>query len=227
VAHTFDTGLSVPQRRLLRDAIVTALAPMLRASGRYCDAVVAYDRPVKTGAEQEIGELIDTLNGRDPAIAVALGRQIFTPDGVRGDRGTHAGTITAFVYYLSRNLRSHMARVAGDVRSGQVDTADPGIEVMLEHGLEILTGAKVTDDSGTVHRLIPKDEDELETGADYSLWCQTFEVRVQRDRKLKKGVSQRVTTIVTTHDEHPDLTPDDHVLDGNPQNPLITSETEL
>lgn len=223
MAHTFDTGISKAQRTLIRDAIVERLSSLLRRNGRYVVTIKAHAGIVRSGSEEELDMIADTTHGGAPYILVACGKKSYSPKGMDGRRARFEAELEVVVYVCSKNLRGDLARLAGDVASAQSDTADPGVEVMLEHVEELLigfapTGFAGTDPNATIHRLDPVEEDELAIAEDLVIYRQTYSVAVARDLVRAKGISQPLTKITTDH--KPDGVPDE-------AQPLIHSETDV
>lgn len=215
--QTFDTGLEIPQRTLLRRGVVSALAPLTKAGGGYLVAVRPI-APVVLAARDEDGvaEMLAALDGGSPIIGVALSAGVFTPSGMGGLRDHYEEIVEVLVYILSDNAAGALFRVEQSGASLADHTLDPGIEVISEHAQERLIGLQVDDASKTIHQLVPLRVEELWHDAARCVWVQRYSVLLERDLAPHKGVTQHVTLIHTEHrvidaeisDEEP-LTVDD------------------
>jgi hypothetical protein len=218
VDRDLDTGLDVPQRTLVRAAMVTRLAPLLRANGGYLADVRPLSSAIRAGSDDELDRLHHEA-GAAPCVLVACGLKSYVESGQGSPRDQYQTQLELHVYVMSRNLRSHLARVAGDVGSDAALTADPGIEVMLEQVEELLIGFHPADGAGTsstLYRLVPQSEDEVHQDVDTLLWRQTYSLRMQRELHRHTAAGP-ITTVRGRH----------LVAGAETQNPLITTETDL
>lgn len=235
--HTFDTGLPKPQRTLIREALVRRLAPLLKAAGGYLHGIAELPRPLRSIAPETEDNtiLFRVLNGRAPAVAIALGKRTHESSGTLATEGR--GTIEVFLYVASQHNRGLVdGRLAADVVSfGSASSvpvvapnklADPGIEVMLEHVEQMLLGHSLEDEDGdelaTIGELRETDEDELDTFEDVTVWQQRYEIAVDRIINPARDVTQLLLSIQGNHTESAMLavTPGTHELA-----PLITIAT--
>jgi hypothetical protein len=85
MSHNFDTGLGGAQRTLIRNGAVFLLAGLLKTAGGYLQAVIPWGGIVRGYTDdQGIDELAIALEGRSPAIAIALGDCTLEPVGIGG-----------------------------------------------------------------------------------------------------------------------------------------------
>lgn len=195
MAQVFDHGLARPLRTLVRDGVVAALQPLLASRGGYLEAVEAFGSVVRTDDLATIGLVHEALQGRAPAVLVALAGKTYDEAGNQGRRWAAQLTVQVIVY--SHHARSLEARLAGDVVSAASDQADPGMDVMLEHVEEILIDNNL-DIGGKAHTLQPVSEDELGAEPGQTLWMQTYQIRVTRDVLDSRVALQRIADFVTT-----------------------------
>lgn len=212
--RTYDTGLVAPQRTMIRNAIVAVLAPLLKANGGYLRKVAVLSRPLRDRSEDEVGFLLAATTDQAPAVAVALGKK--SMKSVNTDALEWQGSIEVCIYVISSNARSYVeGRLAADVVAATDSTADPGIEVMLAQVEQLLLGQEL--DILTTLEPRSASEDELWTGADITIWEQSYGVLVQ----LEVNPNRSVTTIVNNIQVA-------NALDGaDPVNPLVTTRTNL
>ncbi len=215
MAHAFDHGLAKPLRTLVRNGVVAALAPLLATVG--CFGGAAFDSDAFAsgpaggylksigpfavmirGREDDVGldHAFEVLSGRAPAVLVALGDLPFDETGATG----HAwhGDLTVQVLVFSQHARSLEDRLAGgDAAATASNSADPGLEVMLEHVRELLIG----NDLGigpAVWQLRPELEQELGTSKAETLWAQTYRVKVNGSVLEHRTALIRIAEFLTT-----------------------------
>lgn len=210
MAHAFDTGLPRAQRTLIRDGVVELLGGLLRANGGYLAAVIPWGSIVRGYTDADgIDELKAALNGRAPAIAVALGDRVTSPGGM-GSNGWKSD-LELVLYHYGNHPRSLTAgRTSIDARALASDVRDPGLEVMLEHAEELVVGQRVgaaatTNPVGEVSRavpsikqVVPTREEELATEAGLTLWAQRYAVQIDRRVNRYRGVAQLLEELRTT-----------------------------
>lgn len=199
MAAAYDTHLDDPQRTLVQDGLVTALGALLTSADPpgFLRAVIPYPTVVQ-GSEREIALLLEELRGRDPAIAVVVGKGKYSPLSSTQRRDQYEKRTAVHVYYLTRNLKGMLARSRGDARSLADGTKDPGLNRMMELGEQILIGWKANDTGrGTIYQLEPDEEDEVETDLDYSLWRQLFYIRLDRRIDRRRDITQALTLLHT------------------------------
>jgi hypothetical protein len=217
MAHSFDTDLTIAQRTKLRDAVVTRLGALLRSNGLYLDDVKPFGRPLRgTLGEDELGDLARACVPGRSTILVALGGARFKPLGVNGVRDRYLADVDLMLYFSSNNARSLLDRVAQDPGSTRSNKKDPGVEVMMEHARELMLGYQISDASETIYRIIPADEDEIDTGDDYVFWMQNYVVQFETSVKRYKNLTELMTLLHATYSE---------MTTETEQNPIVTTET--
>jgi hypothetical protein len=164
----------------------------------------------------DMAELAHAFIGQLPGVLVALGRKLYSPHGV--GLSTHFRTeIDVHVYICSDNERSLLARVEQDAGSIGDNRRDPGVDVILEHVEELLVGYQISstvDTSETIYRLEPVDEDELDAGAGFTMWAQTYRVAVEREVRPFASVDQYVDALRSEYRE----------AAAETQNPILIAE---
>lgn len=221
-AHRLDTGLLVAQRTRIRDEIATKLEPLLRSSGLYLSRIHKLGGVVRgPGDDDGLAELLDAMVGSGCMIGIACGRGVGGANGVNSNGDRNLKTIEVHVYVSSDNARGKLARMAQDVVSVASLTSDPGIEMILEHVDQELHGfvppSAVGANKATIYQLQFVDEDEVWHVADRTIWQVRYRVNVERNANRHRDVTTVLTGIRTLH----------HVDGAEPQNPLITSDTEI
>ena len=224
-AQTYDTGLALPQRTTIRNAVIARLAALKTTAtpARYVFDVKPLARRFRgEGDEDGMNLLIETFQGSAPAIAVALGRKVY--EATDGDAYLSRATLELAVYAVSKHSRGTVeGRLATDVTGDASVTADPGLEAMLEHIEELLLGQAIGVDG--VSELRPVSEDEVITAADGSIWEQVYELHVERQINPSRANTTLITSIEGDHRL-------DGIADTNPNsnadlNPLVTTVTDL
>lgn len=209
--HVYDTGLALPQRTAIRNAVIARLG-LLKRPTYYLQAVAPLPGEI-TADEEGFKAIEQAVHGRAPALLVALGR------GESASAGMPASTarkeIEIVVYVLSKHARGTVeGRLAGDVASLDV-TKDPGIETMLEHIEELLLGWDLG--IAGVSEIRPVSEAEIESNEAQTLWEMTFAVRVMRDVNHYR----LLTTLLNEIDAQ-------HLVDGaDPGNPVSVTRTTV
>jgi len=210
-SQKFDTGLSLAQRTLIRRALVAHLGtaptgrgtPLLATAGGYLAAIGELPRPMRSGSEEELALLGQALQGVvSPALAVALGDQEFSAVGMGGE--TYVGELELAVYAVSGNMLSFVAgRLEPDALADTDPTADPGIDTMLEHVHELLSGRDL--DIPTVQQLRPRSEREVATDPEISIWELRFVLGVDASIDPQRAVSpvKRGLDVNGTPENHP------------------------
>lgn len=194
-ARAFDTGLAAPQRTLIRNKLVERFAPLLKSNGGYVMKLGLLPRPLRNRSEDELSLLGWAIAGVTPAIMFAIGRKVLTSNGTDGREWEGAYEVT--IYAASSNQRSYVdGRLSGDVAAIADLTADPGIDVMLEHIEECVLGQEIG--IATTLELRESTEDELWTGSDMSIWEQHYTIRATRDINPNRAVTALVTSVHVT-----------------------------
>lgn len=192
MAHSFDTHLASAQRTLIRAGAVSLLSGLLVANGGYLQAVIPYGGIVR-GYTDEIGlELLkEAFQGRAPAIAIALGDCSLSPAGIGGYNFT--GELELVAYHYSNHPRNvELGRLEPDVAALASDTADPGLDIVMEHTMELLIGQRCGA-SASIKQIRPSREEELRTENGFSLWAQRFDITVTRNINKNRTITQLIT----------------------------------
>ncbi len=195
MAHAFDTALPRPQRTTIRTGAVALLAGLKRPAG-YLQAVIPWGGVLRGYTDDEgIDLLWKALQGRAPAIAVALGDRTNAPAGMGGFNSK--GALELLVYFYSNHPRDMEAgRLSPDVVALASNVADPGLDVMLEHAEEVLVGQRVGA-SATIKQIRLTREEELRTDSGFSLWVQRYAVEVTRTINPHRGLAQMLEELRT------------------------------
>jgi len=219
VARSFDTGLSIPKRTLVRNKVIELLQPLLKGGSYmrgdepmagFLRAIVKVPGTLQSFNYEDndsgIKLLYALLLGRTPSIGVALGDRVMKPAGVGGARGFAA--LDVHLYFVNNHQRSMMARLESDVVSvgdedeeiEADDEADPGIDVMLECAEELLTAERLdtTQPGAVVKHLELKREEDVYTGRQHCIWMQVWEVGVTSTINKKRAITQRIEGFNTT-----------------------------
>lgn len=197
MAHAYDTGLAQPIRTVLRDGVVTRLARLQASQGGYLRALIPFgNRMLAHDDVDGLDFLLKVLNGRAPAVAVAIGDRTFNAGGAGGYN--QRATYDVLVYVAGNHMRSREARQAGDVASAASDVKDPGLDTILEHVEELLTGWKV-DSSNVIGELRPSREVERWNDDRIAVWEQLYTVPVSRSINQDRDIVARLTRIDTQH----------------------------
>lgn len=218
MSHAFDTGLLVAQRSAVRVAAVAIIAQLRRPTG-YLNAVVPWGGVIRSYSDDNgIDALWGVLQGRNPAIAIAVGDRRSKPQGMGGYH--HTSDLELILYHYSTHRRGDTdGRMSADVVAIADDHADPGLDIMLEHAAELLIGQFAA--GPTVKQIIPEAEEELRTEIGHTLWRQTFSIQarqtIRQNRTLTEMLSDIRTSIRTSDPESEDPAPPQITID-NPAN---------
>jgi hypothetical protein len=205
VAHEFDSGLTLPQRRKIREAIVARLREDLELAtlpgstgDLYVAAVVELAAPYRQG-DGDLEEMLkEAAAGRSPMIAVALGARSFAASNT--DERSWRGPLQVHVYVLSSHRGGLLTRVrGGDAAAEASNAADPGLETAMEHVFERLAGFAPPDCLAA--ELRPQSEDFPYVADDFTVAEIVFEVAVQTNVNPKRARTQVAVDILTTHSE--------------------------
>jgi hypothetical protein len=192
MSHNFDTGLAGAQRTQIRNGAVALLAGLLKTAGGYLQAVIPWGGIVRGYTdEQGIDDLAIALEGRSPAVAIALGDMTSKPAGIGGFNFTGALELVAY-FYSSHPRGVTEGRLAIDAAGLASDTADPGLEAAMEQVMQLLVGQRCGV-AATVKQVRPRSEDELRTEDAFTLWAQRYDLEVTRKINANRGVSQTIT----------------------------------
>lgn len=206
MAHAFDTGLALPQRTLIRNGAVTLLSGLLRSNGGYLAAVIPWGGVVRGFLDETAIQLLwQELRGRNPAIAVSVGDSSYEAAGMGGFN--FKASIELTLYHYSQHKRSETAgRIALDAVALADDTADPGLEIMMEHAKELLIGQRPAL-GPTVKQLVPRLEEELQTRDSHTIWAQRYAIVATSTINSKRTLTQLLGDLHAVI-RPSDLTPD-------------------
>lgn len=223
--NVYDTDQALPERTVLRNAVIAKLAPLLKSNGLYLAAIKPLAEKYKgAGDEEGLGDIARALQGQAPAILVALGDETYEPGGM--PMTLRRATIELVVYFGSVNPRDIVqGRLENDVVAAADNTKDPGIETMLVHARSLLQGQDLGPD-GIYEPDIVK-AGPTHTGADFTVWEQTYHVQVDVDiQPWRRDVAdpQIVVGIDNTVTRPDDAEPD---YIGPEPSPTVLTETEL
>ncbi len=192
--HVFDTGLAKPQRTLILEGVVAALAGLKKTAGLYLEAVESFGGVIRSYADEEgIAELELLLAGRAPAVAISLGDRTAGSAGAGGHK--HFDDVEMLIYFYSRHPRGLLAgRQIQDAISVAANTADPGLHVMFEHVEELLVGTRLAN-TPTIKQCRLTREVEVRTRNGFTLWCQHYAIGVDRQVIEFRSVTQKLAEI--------------------------------
>lgn len=191
MSWVYDSGLSAPVRTLIRNAVVTKLAPLTRAGGGWLETVIPIGYTVKGPSDEAgIDQLYSDLNGRTTAIAVSTAKSVHDLNGTP-DRAK--ARLQIDLYLLSSHRRGLTeGRTAPDVASAGSNARDPGLDAALELAWMFLQDV----DLGLgpqVRGLRMLEEEELAFDNEKTIWQQSWQVWVERDvNKLRASVQKLV-----------------------------------
>lgn len=205
MSHEFDTGFVLPQRRKLREAIIARIREDLEIPTKptstgelYLADVVELAAPFQQG-DGDLEEMLkESIAGRSPVVAVALGSRSFRSTNT--DERSWRGELQVHVYVLSSHARGLLERLRGGDEASEIDRAvDPGLETMMEHVFERLAG--FTPPDCRCAELRPNREDFPYVADDFSVAEMMFDVEIQTDVNPNRARTQVVTNIHTTHED--------------------------
>lgn len=187
MAHQFDTNLSLPQRTVIRRAAVQILSKLKRANGGYLADVKPFGGIVRTYTDEQGIEFLQKALAVTPAIGVQLATRQFRNAAIHTGRGINdprgktqpqaLSELQLLLYFASQHSRDgmigrHEMDSVAEVNVG----ADPGLDVMMEHALELMHGTYPTATVGTVKQIEIAQEEELATSGAITIWLQTYKI---------------------------------------------------
>lgn len=189
MSHEFDTGLSLPQRTIIRRAAVQILSPLTRANGGYLAAVKPFGGVVRTYTDEIDIELLQKAMGSTPAIGVSLATRQFRNAAImtggtlganRSNKAPQAlSELQLRLYLSSQHSRDGLTgRHESDTVAAVDVTADPGLDVIMEHAIELMHGTYPTATIGTVKQIEIETEEELATLPHVTIWMQTYKLTI-------------------------------------------------
>ncbi len=207
--RTYDTGHTSPQRKLIVDKIIEALAPLKLpglggASNGFLEALIPIGYRVdRSDDDFAIDLLWRDVGQKSPAIAVAPLDLLSTQ---AGGPGRARAELEVEIYIVSAHRRDVTeGRMSGDAISAADDTADPGIWAILELVWMYLFDIKMN--LSTVHELKLEREAPLIMDEKKAIWRQQWSIVVGRDANVYRGLSQLFTnarTELNPTDDQPD-----------------------
>jgi len=202
MSHTFDSGLSRSQRRLIREAVVAKLGELRLASlpgstsDLYTVAVLELAAPIKWGDGDLEDHIKKAVVGRSPVICVALGAREFMATNT--DERRWRGALDVHVYVVSSHARGLLERLrGGDAAAEASNAADPGLEVAMEHVFERLAGFVLP--SCKAAELRPVREDFPWLNDEFTAAEILFTTQVTTDVNPRRAYSTVAVEVDTTH----------------------------
>ena len=222
--HVFDSGGAKAQRTLIREAIIKRLGVLLKTAdpARYIPHGGIRPLPQIVGVMNEDGELSmleHFFNGAAPGIGVALGRMTFDPGGLEAT--SLLGELPVAVYIGTQHGRDFVdGRLAADKIATSDLTADPGLETILEHVIELLGGQSI-EVCGVSELRVEYEDPSIAVFANWTVGEVRLMAKVAREIKPWRDVTQLATEV--EHRLSADAIPDDEPG----YDPLITTLTTL
>lgn len=201
MSHTFDSALPAPQRTIVAQAIVNALAPLLLptlggdADG-FLEGLFITSIPIDSKHDlDEIDLLVEAIGAKSPC--VAINPRDLKPTQTGGP-GCARGDLTVDLYFYSTHLRSTTeGRATSDALSIASDAADPGVWAIVELVWARLFDARLG--AGTwLRELKMTAEEELLTDGGKTLWKQAWSVQMTRNANMYRGITQLLERLHTT-----------------------------
>lgn len=219
MAHRFDTGAALPQRTLIRAAVMARLAPLriLASPPRYIASIVNMPRPFYgEGDDDALTWLYENLKGQSPSLAVAIGRKTYSASGTSATE--MEAELEVAIYVASTHARGMVeGRLAADNVALADDRRDPGIETALEHIEELLIGRELGVPG--VREMRPVEEGPVMTFDNISVWEQRYSLHVEREINPARD-APLITSIQGNHQE--DDIPAGFPADELDVDPLVT-----
>lgn len=188
MTHEFNSGLSVPQRTLVRRAAVQLLSGLKRANGGYLSDVKSFGGVVRSYTDEPDVEILQKAMGNTPSIGVALGVREFQTLAIGnngsvnrlGGSGQALSEVQLLLYFANQHGRDGLTgRHEADSVALTDDSADPGLDVTMEHAIELMHGQYPSLTNGTVKQIRISREEELATLPTVTIWLQTYKVSMQ------------------------------------------------
>jgi hypothetical protein len=209
VSHAFDSGLAIPQRTLIRRAAVSLLSQLKQPTG-YLLNVKAIGGIVRSYTDEpDIQRLIKEC-GPSPSIGVQLATRQFETLAIGGKQAK--SNVTLLLYFVSQHSRDVLSRHEADVEALANDHKDPGLDIMMEHAIELMHGQYPSQTNLTVKQIQIQREEELVTLPEVCIWLQTYQLTTQTYTGSKefRTAEQLIDSIHwrTTTDQSEPLPPD-------------------
>ena len=178
MTHSFDTSAPLPQRTLVRRGAVELLSKLKRSNGGYLQDVRGFGGIVRTYTDEPDIEILQKALGATPAIGVALASRTFETLAIGGRQAK--SDLQLLLYFASQHSRDMLVgRHEADIVATADDTADPGLDVMMEHAIELMHGSYPSILTGTIKQIRIKTEQELATSGAVTIWLQTYDLTLQ------------------------------------------------
>jgi hypothetical protein len=142
-----------------------------------------------------IEDLYQALNGRAPAIAVAIGDSTMKPVGTTGFQFVEEYEI--FLYLASNHARDLLlGRAAADATAIADVTADPGLDIIKAHAKELVIGQRCGVTPHDAIKQLRPDRQEMLTSHDgLTLWLQSYKLTTALTINPNRGLTQMLTSI--------------------------------
>jgi hypothetical protein len=176
MSHSFDSGLAVPQRTLIRRAAVSLLSLLKRPNG-YLKNVRGIGGIVRSYTDEPDIENLLKECGPSPSIGVQLATRRFETLAIGCKQAK--GPITLLLYFVSQHSRETIYRHEADSEATADDHKDPGLDIMMEHAVELMHGQYPSATNFTVKQIQIQQEEELVTNPEICIWMQTYELTTQ------------------------------------------------
>lgn len=192
MAHAFDTGADAPQRTRIRQGVASLLSGLKRPAGYLME--VAPTKLIVRSYRDEYGvaQLANAVT-RFPSILVAVGDRVSHAKAIGGYQ--EQGQLDLLIYIASNNARPGVSgRQEIDTAGLASDTADPGLDIMLDHAKELLLGQYV-DAVGDIKQVRPDREEQLYTEAAVEVWLQSYVITTMVQISEFRTVAQLLESI--------------------------------
>ncbi len=178
MTHVFDTQAALPQRTIVRRGAVALLGKLKRANGGYLQDVRPFGGIVRSYTDEPDIEIMQKALGAAPAIGVALASRTFHTLAI--GRRQALSELQLLLYFLNQHSRDGLSgRHEADSVALADDHADPGLDLIMEHAIELMHGSYPSLLTGTVKQIQIKSEQELATSGALTLWMQTYDLTLQ------------------------------------------------
>lgn len=225
MTHVFDTAAPLPQRTIVRRGVVELLSKLTRANGGYLHSVKGFGSIVRTYTDEQGVEFLQKQLAGTPSIGVMLATRTFETLGI-GKRQALSDLQIVLFFATQHGRDGVIGRHEADPVALANDTADPGLDVIMEHAIELMHGSLIAGSGGTVKNIEIKLEQELDSSGPMTIWMQTYEVKLQSytgskefrtAEQLINSLHWRVTNDAgDTNRPTPSLTPDAIDVDSDP-----------
>jgi hypothetical protein len=178
MSHVFDSKAAMAQRTLLRRGAVALLAPLARVNGGYLQRVVGFAGITRTYTDEDGIQQLVKMMSPTPCIGVATGSRKFETLGIGGKQAMSECQV--LLYFATQHSRDELiGRNEIDAVAIADDAANPGLDIMMEHAIELMHGSYPTLLTGTIKQCRIDSEEELVTIPEITVWLQTYNVKMQ------------------------------------------------